>query len=159
MVELVTLEGDAADERSRIWPFKVMRSVTPRDPETGQMIVPHLFGKDDAAFWKSYDWVKASEAGMKAVGQPFSGKVEFTKTEYLFPITHMVAPAEQALDCTACHNRNNSRMAGIGGIYLPGRDHSEWLDRIGLLLVLISILAGIGHGLLRFSQRNKGVRQ
>ncbi|MCL6272014.1 tetrathionate reductase family octaheme c-type cytochrome [Sansalvadorimonas sp. 2012CJ34-2] len=156
VVELVKLEGSAADSGSRIWPFKVMRSVTPRDPETGQMIVPHLFGKDDAAFWKSYDWQKAAAAGMKAVDQPFSGKVEFTKTTYLFPITHMVAPADQALDCVACHNRDNSRMAGIGGIYLPGRDHSEWLDRIGMLLVLMSILAGIGHGLLRYTRRTKG---
>ena len=155
VVDLVTLEGNAADPGSRIWPFKVMRSITPRDPETGQMIVPHLFGKDKDAFWKSFDWQRAAAAGMKASGQPFSGKIEFAKTTYLFPIAHMVAPAENAVTCVGCHAREGSRLAGVDGIYLPGRDRNLWVDRIGLALVLLTILGALGHGLLRLTGRKE----
>jgi len=45
----------------------------------------------------------------------------FVDTDYHFPITHMVAPAEKALECQDCHSKDG-RMAKIAGFYIPGRD-------------------------------------
>ena len=69
--------------------------------------LPHVFGKDDAAFWGNFDWGKALEAGMKSAGLPYSGKFGFVETVYYWPITHMVAPKERALLPSAIR-----RMAG-----------------------------------------------
>ncbi|PVZ71804.1 tetrathionate reductase family octaheme c-type cytochrome [Pelagibaculum spongiae] len=148
-VDLVKLQGNAADPEARIWPFKVMRSVTPRDAVTEQMIVPHLFGKDENAFWKHFNWDKAAKTGMKAAGQPYSGQLEFVSSTYLFPITHMVAPAENALDCQQCHQQKNSRLAKLTDMYLPGRDSFSWLDTTGWLLVLLTLAGVLAHGLFR----------
>ncbi len=48
-------------------------------------------------------------------------QVDFIKTEMSWPITHMVAPKEKALACVECHSKNG-RLAGIEGVYMPGRD-------------------------------------
>jgi len=42
---------------------------------------------------------------MKVSGAPFSGQVDFIRTEMSWPITHMVAPKEKALACTECHSK------------------------------------------------------
>jgi hypothetical protein len=60
----------------------------------------------------------------------------------------MVAPKEQALDCQSCHGAQ-SRLAGLGGIYMPGFHHSAWLDRLGWLVVLLTLLGVGAHGVAR----------
>jgi len=50
-----------------------------------------------------FDWTSAAEAGMKASGLPFSGKVDFKETEMYWAINHMVSPADEALGCLDCH--------------------------------------------------------
>jgi len=72
----------------------------------------------------------------------------------LWPITHMVAPKEQALGCGECHSRNG-RLQEVGGVYLPGRDHTPWLDRAGFGLALLALLGVLGHGALRILTRNR----
>jgi hypothetical protein len=55
----------------------------------------------------------------------------------------MVAPKEQAVSCVQCHSpAAGSRLAGIGGVYLPARDHHPWIDRLGWLAVA-GALAGV----------------
>jgi hypothetical protein len=79
---------------------------------------------------------------MKKVGLPFSGQFDFVETSYVFPTTHMVAPKEKALSCSECHTSENSRLAGIKGVYLPGRDGNRIIEVLGWVTVLGS-LAGV----------------
>ena len=148
VVPINGIKGDYNDPDSRIWPFKVMRGKQPYDTVNQILAVPHLFGKDDTAFWKNFDWGKALTTGLQARGQQFSGEYDFVETEYFWPITHMVATKEEALGCDACHARDG-RLAGVNGFYMPGRDRYEWLDTIGWLLAGLALLGVLGHGLLR----------
>jgi hypothetical protein len=72
--------------------------------------------------------------------------VDFIRTEMVWPITHMVAPKENALACRECHVRDGGRLAGITGVYLPGRDRATWLDLIGWLAVAAMLAGALVHG-------------
>ena len=48
------------------------------------------------------------------------------------------------------------RLAGVEGVYIPGRDAKPWIDRIGFTLALLTLLGVIGHGALRFLTRGRG---
>ena len=62
----------------------------------------------------------------------------------------MVAPKEQALSCVECHSRSG-RLANVPGFYLLGRDRGIGVDRLGLGVVLLTLL-GVGiHGLIRYT--------
>jgi len=153
-VEINRVIGSPDDPNARIMPFKVHRGKQPFDPELKTFVVPHLFGKDDAAYWKTYDWAKAIEAGQKAVGLPWSGKYTFVETAYHYPITHMVAPKEKALQCADCHNPAG-RLAGVGGVWMPGRDASSAADTLGWIAVIGSLCAVTVHGILRLNARKR----
>jgi len=60
----------------------------------------------------------------------------------------MVGPKESALTCQQCHAKEG-RLNDLQGFYMPGRDTSIWLDRIGIFAVLATLLAALGHGLIR----------
>jgi hypothetical protein len=147
--------GGPDDGRSMIWPVKVFRGAQPYDTVTKSLVTPHTAGLDDAAFWKTFDWGKAIAAGMASVNKPFSGQIDFVKTEMSWPITHMVAPKEKALDCKDCH-RDGGRLASIKGVYLPGRDRNPLLDAAGFGLAGLTLLGVLGHGAVRFTMRGKG---
>ena len=90
-------------------------------------------------------------AEAKAVGQTemdFSGKFDFVETRMYWPLTHMVAPKEDALACNECHSKDG-RLAKLTGFYMPGRDANPWIDRIGWLLVLATLAGVLLHGLMR----------
>ena len=140
--------GSPDDGKSRIWPVKVFRGVQPYDPEMGTLVVPHTTGLNEDAYWKNFDWEKAITAGMLSAGQPFSGKVDFIKTQMSWPINHMVAPAEDAVGCDECHSKNG-RLKDIEGIYIPSRDASRKLDTVGWTLALLTLVAVVMHGLGR----------
>jgi hypothetical protein len=72
--------------------------------------MPHLFGKDETAYWGNYDWNKAIATGMEDAGLPYSGEYGFVKSQMYWPITHMVAPASEALVCKDCHTAESSRL-------------------------------------------------
>jgi hypothetical protein len=91
---------------------------------------------------------------MKDSGTPYSGKYDFIKTEMSWPITHMVAPKEKALGCTDCHAKEG-RLAGVTGVYLPGRDANKLVDTAGWGLALLTLLGVMGHGAIRFASRGK----
>ncbi|MFO7755146.1 MAG: tetrathionate reductase family octaheme c-type cytochrome [Bacteroidales bacterium] len=103
IVQLNSLTGNIDDREAKITPFKVMRGKQPYDARNNYLIIPKLFGKD--GYWDIFNWDKASEKGMQAVGLPYSGKYDFAETEMYWPINHMVAPAAQSLKCTDCHTR------------------------------------------------------
>ncbi|MCU0564760.1 MAG: tetrathionate reductase family octaheme c-type cytochrome [Desulfobacterales bacterium] len=151
--------GKPSDPNARIAPFKVHTGKQPYDTVNKTMLVPHLFGPPDSdAYWAKYDWKLAFESGQKKAGLPFSGQFDFVETSYVFPTTHMVAPKETSVACNECHTRDNGRMAGIPGIYLPGRDGNRVVEFLGWATVIGS-LAGVAlHALGRAvsSRRKEG---
>jgi octaheme c-type cytochrome (tetrathionate reductase family) len=106
VVELNKLIGKIDDTLAKITPFKVMRGRQIYDSENQYLIVPKLFGED--GYWNTYDWNQASKIGMESIGLAYSGQFDFIETEMYWPINHMVAPAEEALKCTACHTKKGT---------------------------------------------------
>jgi hypothetical protein len=142
--------GGPRDPGSKIWPFKLHEGKQPFDPVNRILIQPHLSGKKGSgAFWADYEWDVAAKQGMKAANLPFSGKIAFTRTDMYWPISHMVTQGDHGLSCMDCHSRN-SRLAGVGGVYIPGYDRSAWLDLLGWLSAGLSLLGVLGHGFLRW---------
>ena len=141
--------GAREDINSRIYPFKMHTGKQPYDTRLNRFVIPHLFGKDDAAYWQSYDWAKAIAAGMAYINQEYSGEYGFVETSYVFQTTHMVAPKEQSLACESCHTRDNSRLQQLAGFYMPGRDSVSVIDQLGWGLVLLSLAGVFMHGLAR----------
>ncbi|MBL8492202.1 MAG: tetrathionate reductase family octaheme c-type cytochrome [Rhodocyclaceae bacterium] len=158
VTEINRYYGSADDGKSRIWPVKIFRGKQPYDLESKSLLVPHTavgYGeKDDSAFWQNFKWEAALKAGAEASGQPFGGKFDFVKTEMTWPITHMVAPKQDALTCTQCHS-HNGRLQKVEGIYMPGRDGKPWLDWIGWLAALGTLVGVIFHGGLRIYLANR----
>jgi octaheme c-type cytochrome (tetrathionate reductase family) len=150
--------GSPDDGQSRIWPVKVFRAKQPYDPVNRTLVAPHLAGSDDSAFWKNFDWKKAIAAGMKDAGAPFSGSIDFVSTEMRWPITHMVAPKEDALACEECHSRDG-RLREIRGVYIPGRDRVAALDTVGFSLAGLALLGAIAHGAGRIAARRRRDRR
>ncbi|MGA9394756.1 MAG: tetrathionate reductase family octaheme c-type cytochrome, partial [Azonexus sp.] len=146
------LGGSAGDGRSLIWPMKVMRSTQPYDPVNKTLVKPHLSGDDDTAYWTNFNWEKAVATGMKEDGAPFSGKVDFIKTEMSWPITHMVAPKGESVGCNECHARGGL-LEKIEGIYIPGRDANQTLNLIGWLAAAGTLAGVLLHGLVRIVRR------
>ncbi|MBT8119199.1 MAG: tetrathionate reductase family octaheme c-type cytochrome [Gammaproteobacteria bacterium] len=141
-------EGSPYDGESRIWPVKVFRGVQPYDPVNQTLVVPHTTGSDKASYWKNFDWQKAVAAGMKSAGLPFSGEVDFVKTQMSWLINHMVTPGEGAVGCNECHSKNG-RLKDIDGIYIPGRDADKTLDAYGWLIASMTLVGVILHGIGR----------
>ncbi len=144
------LDGSPTDGKSLIWPVKIFRGQQPYDTVNQTLITPHNAGNDDTAFWKNFGWEKALAAGMAESKAPFSGKFGFIKTQMSWPITHMVAPKSQAVPCGECHTRENSRLAGITGVYMPGRDYWPWIDAAMWIAAAGALIASAGHGGIRW---------
>jgi len=153
------LNGSYSDDESKIVPVKIHAAKQPFDPINRILIQPKLFSekKGEGAFWKDFNWLTASEVGMKDVHLPFSGKVAFIRTEMYWPVNHMVAPKEQAVECSECHTRINSRLDGLRDFYMPGRDFSKPVETTGILLVIFSMIGVVLHGSIRIinSWKNK----
>ncbi|GAB6281991.1 MAG: tetrathionate reductase family octaheme c-type cytochrome [Ignavibacterium sp.] len=145
------LNGAYNDPNSKIIPVKIHKAKQIYDPINKILIQPKLFAKDkgEGAFWKDFNWEKASEVGMKEVGLPFSGKYSFIETEMYWNINHMVAPKENAVQCNECHTRENSRLAGLNDFYMPGRDYSSLVDGLGYVLILLVLVGVLIHGSIR----------
>lgn len=97
--------GSIKDKKAKIMPFKVHTGKQIYDAKHNYFITPKVFGfpGDTDAFWVGFDWNKASEAGMKASGLPYSGEYGFAATETYWPINHMVNAKEGSLQCLDCH--------------------------------------------------------
>ena len=71
-----------------------------------------------------------------------------------WPITHMVAPKEKALACVECHAKEG-RLAGIEGVYMPGRDANRLVDLAGWGIALLTLIGVLGHGVRRILSRRR----
>ncbi len=118
MVRLTAPGGSIEDPSARIYPVKHFTARQPYDAGNRTLVAPHLFPRnasDTNAYWKSYRWDWAVQAGMDYVGKPYSGELGFVDTEMFWIQNHMVAPKEQALWCTACHvPRGRMNFAALG---------------------------------------------
>lgn len=152
----VEINGFHNDGKSRIWPFKRMVTVQPYDKGNNTMVYMHLWGDDNDAYWGNYDFGRAIKVGMAKNDIPYSGKFDFVETYSFWPITHMVAPKEDAMGCADCHSREG-RLNELEGFYMPGRDSFRWLDILGYLALGGALLGVLLHGLLRklFSNNNQ----
>ena len=149
-IEINKIRGSYDNPDSRIWPFKIMQGKQAYDPINKHFLVSHVYSADDdTALWTNFDWAKALKAGADYAEQEYSGEFSFVETRMHWPITHMVAPAEDALSCGSCHARDG-RLAALTDFYLPGRDRNLSLDRTGWTLVLLTLLGSLAHGAGRF---------
>jgi octaheme c-type cytochrome (tetrathionate reductase family) len=149
-VVLNPAEGSATDPNAKIWPFKFHEATQPYDPVLNHFVAPYTDGKaGSGAYWGDWDMAGAVKKGMETAGLPYSGKFSFVRTTMLWPITHMVAPKEQALTCTECHSANG-RLAKVTGFYLIGRDHGKGLDFMGITVILLTLVGVTVHGILRY---------
>ncbi len=102
-------DGSIKDPNAKIWPFKLHTAKQIYDPVNNYLLVPKTFGK--GGFWTEFDWQKAAELGSEATGLDYSGQFGFTNTVMFWPITHMVASKDKALQCIDCHGESeNTRM-------------------------------------------------
>ncbi len=157
-VKINEFQGSPDDGKSRIWPVKVFRGKQPYDKGLNTLAVFHTAANrpgDDAAFWGNYDWEKALKVGMASKGVEYSGEFGFVETEMSWPITHMVAPKEDALTCAQCHTKGG-RLEGVKGIYMPGRDNVGWFDQIGWFLALMTLIGVLIHGAGRIIMSKRG---
>ena len=99
VVDLNAPVGEKRNPNARIFPFKVHAAVQPYDTMNKTLAIPRLF--ED--YWVDFDWAKAIAAGMKAVGQEYSGEFGFTETRMYSSVHHAVVPAKAALGCSDCH--------------------------------------------------------
>jgi len=154
-VSVNKVSGAPNDPDSRIWPFKRMLGNQPYDKVHKRLLATNVWGPEtDTALWTNYDWDKALKVGQAeavAAGEAefeYSGQHGFVENEMFWPITHMVAPAESALQCAECHSKEG-RLKNIDGVYLPGRDSNRYLDLFAIALVLGTLLGVLSHGLIR----------
>ncbi len=93
--------GDIDDPNAKIFPFKVHIAQQIFDPVYNTLIQPKTVG--EGGYWTDFDWDQAARLGSEIVGLPYSGQYDFTETIMYWPTTHMVQPADQALQCKECH--------------------------------------------------------
>jgi len=108
--------GDSKDPKAKIWPFKVHRGKQIYDKRHLYLLVPKTFGT--GGYWTDFDWDKALRLGAEATGTPYSGEYGFVATEMYWPLSHMVATKDKALQCTDCHGdqgRMNWKALGYPG--------------------------------------------
>jgi len=103
-VPLTAARGDRKDLKAKIYPFKIMRGKQAYDAGNDTIAYVQVFGPPGSdAYWQKYDWGLAIAAGMKAAGQPFSGKYGFVETTMIWPVHHMVVSRDKSLKCADCH--------------------------------------------------------
>ena len=96
--------GDIDDPVSKIYPFKIHRGNQPYDTVNNYFLQPHVAGDD--GYWTLYDWDIALTQGAIDTDMEFSGEYGFARSDMYWVLEHQVAPADQALQCTACHSDN-----------------------------------------------------
>lgn len=116
--------GSINDPNAKISPFKLHVAKQPYDVKNNYLLSPITAG--EGGFWNVFDWDAAFELATPITGLDYSGEYGFTTTYMYYPSTHMVQPAENALQCEACHG-DDGRMDWEALGY-PG-DPIEWGGR------------------------------
>ncbi|MFZ1976434.1 MAG: tetrathionate reductase family octaheme c-type cytochrome [Bacteroidota bacterium] len=156
-VKINTLYGSYDDPDSKIVPVKIHRAKQIYDMTYNYLIQPKTVStkEGDGGFWKEFNWNRAAEEGMKRIDLPYSGKYGFVETEMTWPINHMVSPKTKTVPCIECHTRNNSRIASLTGFYIPGRDYTSWIEYLGTVLIVLTLVGVFIHGGMRIASSRK----
>jgi octaheme c-type cytochrome (tetrathionate reductase family) len=93
--------GSIEDKTAKIFPFKLHIAKQPYDVKNNYLLAPVTSGEN--GYWTTFDWDDAFKLSEKVMGLPYSGEYDFTETYMYWPSTHMVQPAEEALQCDSCH--------------------------------------------------------
>ncbi len=101
VVDINRPRGDVSDPKAKIWPFKVHRGKQIYDTENRILLIPKTVGK--GGYWTDFDWDKALRLAEPITGLPYSGHYGWAKTAMYWPLSHMVAPKDRALQCVDCH--------------------------------------------------------
>ncbi len=152
------LHGSYDDPDAKIVPVKIHRAKQIYDAKNNYLIQPKTVSNapGDSGYWREFDWSRAAAAGMNRLGLPFSGEYGFAATKMHWPVNHMVAPASKSVRCIECHTRGNSRLAGLTDFYMPGRDRSVWLDRVGVGVLVLTLGGVLTHALARLIVARRG---
>jgi octaheme c-type cytochrome (tetrathionate reductase family) len=108
--------GDISDPNAKIWPFKIHRAKQPYDTEYNYLLQPVT--ATEGGYWFDFDWDKAFRMGEATSGLKYSGHFGWVETTMHWPLSHMVAPSDQALECMDCHGqsgRMDFRALGYAG--------------------------------------------
>lgn len=116
--------GNINDASAKIFPFKLHIAKQPYDAVNNHLLAPITAGND--GFWTNFDWDNAFKLAEVKMGLPYSGQYGFAETYMLWPTTHMVQPAANALNCDSCHGENG-RM-DWSALGYPG-DPIQWGGR------------------------------
>ncbi len=155
-ININSFSGTPGDPGSRIYPFKRMKTTQPYDKGNNTLVYMELWGDTYSALWGNYDFGDSIKAGMEKFNLPYSGEWGFVETHSYWPINHMVAPSEAALSCNECHSKAG-RLKDLEVSYMPGTGRNKWLDLLGLVAILGTLAAVLGHAVLRWfltRQRN-----
>lgn len=98
--------GDISDPQALIFPFKVHTADQIYDSVFNYLLAPKTAG--EGGFWTDFDWDQAARLGSETSGLTYSGEFGFAPTEMYWPITHMVAPASDAVQCEECHTQEGA---------------------------------------------------
>ena len=99
--------GDVKDPEAKIWPFKIHRATQIYDSIYNYLLQPKTVG--EGGYWTDFDWDQAARLGSEAAGMDYSGEYGWAETDMYWPLAHLVAPKEEALQCYDCHG-DNGRM-------------------------------------------------
>jgi len=102
--------GDIEDPKALIFPFKRHTTNQPYDSVNEYLLQPITAGEN--GFWTNFDWDNAFRLAEPITGLEYSGQYGFTETLMYWPITHMVQPAANALQCNDCHSTNGDSTSG-----------------------------------------------
>jgi len=97
--------GGKGDPTAQIWPFKVHQAKQPYDRVNGYLLPAVTSGA--GGFWHEFDWNKSLAMGASLFGLKYSGQYGFIETRMYWPLSHGVAPKEEALACNACHGASS----------------------------------------------------
>jgi octaheme c-type cytochrome (tetrathionate reductase family) len=101
VTELNRPRGGVDDPQARIWPFKIHRALQPFDRRNAVLLPPLTGGP--GGYWATFDWNEALARGAEETGVAYSGSYGFARTAMYWPLSHMVAPKDEALACMDCH--------------------------------------------------------
>ena len=116
--------GNIKDPTAKIFPFKVHKAKQPYDMGYNTLLAPITAGPD--GYWTTFDWDNAFKLTQDKLGFPYSGKFGFAETWMYWPTTHLVQPAENALQCADCHGEGT--RLDWQALGYPG-DPLEWGGR------------------------------
>ena len=116
--------GSIDDATARIFPFKVHVGRQPYDVVYNYLLAPITAGEN--GYWTNFDWDNAFRLAEEITGLPYSGQYGFAETWMYWPTSHLVQPAEDALQCEACHDPNG--RLDWEALGYPG-DPMEWGGR------------------------------